>query len=130
METSYFTNLNVKLETSGLKEPLGTLFSTWIEIRDFVFEKYPKAVEVWFVSVKKYGWSFRIKDKKRAIIYLSPQKGHFRLTMVFGQKATDRILGSGISESVKTELLNSKVYMEGYFVLKYETIPVLKTSKN
>ena len=86
METSYFTNLNVKPETSGLKEPLGTLFSTWIEIRDFVPGKYPKAVEVWFVSVKKYGWSFCIKDKKRANVYLSPQKGHFRLTMIFRQK--------------------------------------------
>ena len=33
--------------------------------------------------------------------------------MVFGQKATDKILSSDISEEIKTELLNSKVYMEG-----------------
>ena len=33
--------------------------------------------------------------------------------MVFGQKATDKIIASNISDSIKTELLSSKVYMEG-----------------
>ena len=33
--------------------------------------------------------------------------------MVFGQKATDRILSSDISDFIKEELMNSKVYMEG-----------------
>jgi hypothetical protein len=33
--------------------------------------------------------------------------------MVFGQKATDQILGSDISQQVKDELMRSKVYMEG-----------------
>ena len=96
METSYFTDLNVKPQTADLYESLGILYDLWVELRDFVFEKYPKALEEWHISVKKYGWSYRIKDKKRAIVYLSPQKDHFRLTMVFGQKATDKILETGI----------------------------------
>jgi hypothetical protein len=33
--------------------------------------------------------------------------------MVFGQKATDKILETGIQKSIKDELLASKVYMEG-----------------
>jgi len=33
--------------------------------------------------------------------------------MVFGQKATDQILTSDISEFIKTEITNSKVYAEG-----------------
>lgn len=33
--------------------------------------------------------------------------------MVFGQKATDQILNSGISNEIKEELMKSKVYMEG-----------------
>ena len=39
--------------------------------------------------------------------------------MIFGQKATDKIIASNISEELKTELLNSKVYMEGR-VLRFE----------
>ena len=113
MDTSVFMDLKKEPQTEDLQVPLGKTFDLWMEIRDFVFEQYPKAVEEWHVSIKKYGWGFRIKDKKRAIVYLSPREGFFRFTMVFGQKATDRILESEISDNIKTELKNAKVYMEG-----------------
>jgi hypothetical protein len=116
METSYFMELNTTPDNENLKIAIGDLFPFWVTIRDFTFEKYPLAIEEWFVSVKKFGWSFRIKDKKRAIVYLSPRAGYFFVTMVFGQKATDQILASDISASLKTELMNSKVYMEGRVV--------------
>jgi hypothetical protein len=113
METSVFMDLTKIPKTGELQIHLGNTFEVWLEIRDFVFEKYPAAIEEWHVSVKKYGWGFRIKDKKRAIIYLSPTEGFFQVTMVFGQKATDRIFVSEISDFVKNELMNSKVYVEG-----------------
>lgn len=113
METSVFMDLAKIPETDDLMIPLGNTYQFWNEIRDFVFEKYPAAIEEWHVAVKKYGWGFRIKDKKRAIIYLSPRDGFFLVAMVFGQKATDQILNSDISAKIKDELLSSKVYMEG-----------------
>ena len=116
MDTSIFMDLSKKPETADLEIPLGNTYPIWIEIRDFVLEKYPAAVEEWHIAVKKYGWGFRIKDKKRAIIYLSPREGFFLVAMVFGQKATDQILNSDISSNVKEELMNSKVYMEGRVV--------------
>lgn len=113
MDTSIFMDLAKTPQTADLEIPLGGTFTFWKEIRDFVFAKYPAALEEWHVSVKKYGWLFRIKDKKRAIIYLSPRMGFFIVAMVFGQKATDQILSSDISSEIKDELMNSKVYMEG-----------------
>lgn len=113
METSIFMDLTKTPETADLEIPLGNTFPFWQEISDFVFAKYPAAIENWHVAVKKYGWVFRIKDKKRAIIYLSPREGFFHVAMVFGQKATDQILNSDISEEIKEELMNSKVYVEG-----------------
>jgi hypothetical protein len=113
MDTSIFMDLSKIPETTYLAFPLGKTYPIWKEIRDFVIEKYPAAIEEWHVAVKKYGWGFRIKDKKRAIIYLSPREGFFLVAMVFGQKATDQILNSDISANIKEELMNSKVYMEG-----------------
>ncbi|HSM46233.1 MAG TPA: DUF3788 family protein [Draconibacterium sp.] len=113
MDTSIFMDLSKIPETTDLAFPLGKTYPIWKEIRDFVIEKYPAAIEEWHVAVKKYGWGFRIKDKKRAIIYLSPREGFFLVAMVFGQKATDQILNSDISANIKEELMNSKVYMEG-----------------
>lgn len=113
MKTSYFTDLSKTPTTDELKIALGDRFSLWMGIRDFVIGEYPPAIEEWHVSVKKYGWGFRLKDKKRAIVYLSPKNGWFIVTFIFGQKATDEILASEINQKIKTELMNSKVYMEG-----------------
>lgn len=113
MDTSIFMDLSKTPETADLEIPLSKTYPIWMEIRDFVLEKYPAAVEEWHIAVKKYGWGFRIKDKKRAIIYLSPRAGFFQVAMVFGQKATDQILNSDISANIKEELMNTKVYMEG-----------------
>ena len=113
MDTSIFMDLSKTPIADELVAPLEKTFPFWMEIRNFVFEKYPNAFEEWHVSVKKYGWGFRIKDKKRAIIYLSPRMGFFRVAMVFGQKATNQILVSDISDSLKNELKNSRVYAEG-----------------
>jgi hypothetical protein len=55
MEASFFSDLNILPKTTELKDPLANLYKYWIEIRDFVFEHCPKAVEEWHVSVKKYG---------------------------------------------------------------------------
>ena len=113
MDTSVFMNLEVIPVANDLIEPLGESYPCWMEIRNYVFLKYPNALEEWHVSVKKYGWGFRIKDKKRAIIYLSPRKNFFRVAMVFGQRATNLILESNISDFIKTALMKSKVYAEG-----------------
>lgn len=47
------------------------------------------------------------------MIYLLPRDGFFKIAFVFGQKAVDEILKSNITESIKTELKNAKVYAEG-----------------
>ena len=70
-------------------------------------------MEEWNFPGKKYGWSYRIKDKKRAIIYLLPREGFFKVAFVFGQKATNSILAENISDTIKTELNNARVYAEG-----------------
>jgi hypothetical protein len=85
----------------------------WQEIREYTVQKYPDALQDWNYPGKKYGWSFRIKDKKRAIIYLLPREGHFKVAFVFGNKAVEKILSSTISENLKTELQNAKQFAEG-----------------
>jgi len=124
MDTSYFTDLTKIPCNEDLKVAIGDLFPVWMEIRNFVYEKYPAAVEEWHISIKKYGWLYRIKDKKRAIIYLSPREGFFKATMVFGQKAVDKIMLTDISEELKLELKSSKVYVEGR-VLRIEKVDYL-----
>lgn len=130
MDTSVFMDLTKTPQTNELKIALRRTYLLWEKIRDFVFEKYPAAIEEWHTSVKKYGWIYRIKDNKRAIIYLLPRDGFFYITMVFGQKATDQVLNSNISNFSKEELMNSKIYMEGRVIrLEINNNSILKDIK-
>jgi len=92
---------------------LGNTFEMWESLERFTLENYPKAKTEWNFSGEKFGWSYRIKDSKRVILYLLPRDNFFKTAFVFGQKATDEILESTISEAIKAELRAAKVYAEG-----------------
>ncbi|MDF1540681.1 MAG: DUF3788 family protein [Candidatus Thorarchaeota archaeon] len=79
MDISIFTEKERIPTVDDLHQPLGSTFPLWKAIRSFVVERYPDAKEEWNYPGKKYGWSFRIKDKKRAIIYLLPREGYFKV---------------------------------------------------
>ena len=96
-----------------LIEKLDSTYMLWTQIQEYVLERYPNGLCEWNFPGKKYGWSFRIKDKRRAIIYLLPRDKYFKVAFVFGQKATDIILSSDITESIKTELAQAKKQTEG-----------------
>jgi tRNA U38,U39,U40 pseudouridine synthase TruA len=113
MDKSIFIDKTKVPNDNDLFEGLGETHQLWQSIKDYVHLKYPKAIDLWNYSRDKYGWSFRIKDKKRAIVYMLPRDKYFKVAFVFGQKATDTIMKSQVSDSIKTELGSARVYAEG-----------------
>lgn len=110
---SIFIDKKNKPAAKDLQQALGDTFKIWEAIAAFAKKAYPGAVETWNFPGEKYGWSFRVSDKRRVLVYLLPRDKFFKVAFVFGQKATDEILKSDIDESIKTELENAKVYAEG-----------------
>lgn len=76
-------------------------------------QSIPPPKEEWNFPGEKYGWSFRIKDKKRAIIYRLPRDHFLKVAFVFGQKACDIIFQRGVPEAIKSDLRSAKAYAEG-----------------
>lgn len=113
MEHSIFMDKSNLPSDEDLREALGSSYKLWMDIRDAVYQKYPGGTEEWNFPGKKYGWSFRIKDKKRAIIYFLPRQEMFLVAFVFGNKAYEAILKSEVSEEIKKELTDARVYAEG-----------------
>lgn len=111
METSIFLNKFNVPSDEDLSCALMETSMFWFDFKRFVYELYPKATEEWNYS--KYGWSFKIKDKKRAIIYLLPRDKFFKIAFVFGQAAYSEIMESDICLEIKNELQHAKVYAEG-----------------
>ena len=109
----------------NLKDKLGSTFSIWNEIKSYLNISLPSPAEEWNFPGKKYGWSFRMKSKKRNIIYFIPLDGFFKVAFVFGPRAYEKVLESNINESIKHELTEARVYAEGRGVridVKHEEI--------
>lgn len=112
-DLSIFPDKNILPTERNLKTHLGDSHKLWQQIHNFVFEQYPDGIAEWNFPGKKYGWSYRIKDKKRAIIYFLPRERYFKVAFVFGDKAVAEIMESEIADSIKNELNLARKYAEG-----------------
>jgi hypothetical protein len=110
---SFFTDKKNAPVEAELQQALGKTFAEWRALSDFVKKSSPGAIEEWKFTGEKFGWSFRVRDKKRVLVYFLPRDKFFKVAFVFGQKATDRILASNISNTIKEELRTTRVYAEG-----------------
>lgn len=110
---SIFTERGHRPTEIDLEKALGDNYNLWVNLRKYTLDKAPHASQEWKFTGEKFGWSFRISDKKRVILYLLPRDGFFRVGLVFGQKATDAVLASGVSTTIKDELTSARAYAEG-----------------
>jgi hypothetical protein len=113
MALSIFEDKNVVPTNEDLSRVLAGAFSLWHAIKEFVSDSFPDVIEEWKHSGKNYGWGFRLRDKKRAIIYLTPSDGFFLFSMVLGEKATREAMSSKISKEIKEFIEAAPVYAEG-----------------
>jgi hypothetical protein len=112
-EISIFPHKESVPTDEELKVALGNTYDIWIRLHDLVMDRYPKGILDWNYPGKKWGWNYRIKDKKRAIIYFLPRENYFKVALVFGQKAYDMVMASGISVEIKNDLQQATKYAEG-----------------
>lgn len=112
-DISVFTDKTKVPTDQELEQALGDKYLLWQKIANLTYKAYPEGKEEWNYSGKNYGWSFRIKDKRRAIIYLLPRSGFFKVGIVFGDKALADIMTSNIPEEIKNDLQAAKKYAEG-----------------
>jgi hypothetical protein len=110
---SIFGDGNQMPVIQDLKRGISGTFPFWNELLKFTLKKLPGASAEWNYSGAKFGWSFRVRNQKRTIIYLLPRAGYFKVAMVFGQNATNSILQSEVNDHIKKELKNAKPYAEG-----------------
>lgn len=112
-DCSIFTDKAQRPRQEDLIIPLGETYELWQQSLQYILQEYPEGIEEWNFPGKKYGWSFRIKDKKRAIAYFLPREGYFMIAFVFGNKAMEQVLESTVADDIKQRLLQARAYTEG-----------------
>lgn len=113
MPISIFTDKAQMPSDAELKKALGNKSLLWDEIKNHTFSKYPGAAEQWAYPGKSFGWNYRIRDKKRVLVYFMPRDGYFVISLVFGGDAVKEALNSDISKDIKYIISSAKVYAEG-----------------
>lgn len=112
-DTSIFTVKETEPDDIALKKALGSMYKLWNDIKNYIHKIYPDGKDEWSFPGQKFGWSFRIKDKKRVIIYLLPRDNFFKAAFVFGEKAFKEVMNSKVNEKIKNELSEVRVFGEG-----------------
>ena len=92
---------------------LGKTAVLWDQLIAHVATRHAKLTELWAFSSAKSGWSLRLKSKERVILYLTPQEGHFLVSVVLGEKAVKAAHQSGLPPSVLSLIDGAPRYPEG-----------------
>ena len=96
-----------------LAEALGSSHRLWAEVAKYAADRHGSATTEWKFPGVKWGWSFRVKDAKRILIYMTPDDGFFRVAFAFGDKSVADAEGSALPEPIKDQLRNATRYPEG-----------------
>ncbi|MDR3652455.1 MAG: DUF3788 domain-containing protein [Paludibacter sp.] len=79
----------------------------------FIASEFDDCHTEWKYYGSKIGWSLKLFNKKRNVVFVGIEEGYFRLAFAFGEKAFQEIMKSNLPDSIKQQLSEAKVYVEG-----------------
>ena len=87
MALSAFDDKSKKPRPGDLKKMLSRTSVHWDNLVSHIADKYAPLDETWNFAGAQWGWSLRLKQKKRTVLYMTPCKGYFLVGFVLGEKA-------------------------------------------
>ena len=92
---------------------LGETAKLWDELVSWLATEKGVAWQEWQSVSPKYGWSLRLKLKKRTILYLGPCAGCFRVAFVLGDRAVAAARQSNLPKAAIKAIAEAPKYAEG-----------------
>ena len=113
MALSAFDDKNLEPGPEAVAAVLGPAAELWEKFISELETRFEPLALDWIFSGKKWGWSLRLKQKKRAVVYLTPAEGFFRAGFALGQKAVDAAFESALPRTVLDTIESAPKYAEG-----------------
>ena len=93
---------------------LGPASGVWNELIDWMADDIGVATQEWSgIYAHKYGWSLKLKQKKRTIVHLSPCGGFFRAAFILSDKAIAAAKEAKFPKKIQQALADAPRYPEG-----------------
>lgn len=96
-----------------LRSVLGAAYSPWTKLLALVAERIDPVAEVWKFSSASTGWGLRILHGDRVILYMTPQRNQFLVSVVLGEKAAAAARAARLSARVLKAIEDAPRYAEG-----------------
>ena len=100
-------------DARALRACLGKASPLWAAAVDLTRKRSPRLTEAWHFAGPRAGWTLRLVDGSRILVYLTPGEGRFRVGMVLGKKAAAAARMSGLSEAAAGIIDSAPAYAEG-----------------
>jgi len=113
MTLSILDDKSKKPNDNTRAEVLGRTKRLWDDLIDHIVQEYEPVTQEWSFGGEKYGWSIRLKRKRRTILYLISCRRYFLCAFVFGGKATEAARQSDLPSDVMKTINEAPVYGEG-----------------
>ena len=113
MALSAFDDKSKVPKAADLEKMLGRTWAHWINLIEHAASEYPPLEEKWNFAGEKWGWAFRMKQKKRTILYMTPCKGYFLVGFVLGEKAVKAAHDKGLPAPILAAIDQAPKYAEG-----------------
>ena len=110
MNEPYFGQKEVVPDEPKIRKALGDLYPAYRELVDLTG---PFSHE-WKYYGKNYGWQLKVTHKGKALLYITPLKGSFRVGFAVRENEKELLLNSKLSRKTKGELETARKYSEGY----------------
>ena len=124
MALSAFEDKKAPPDEQSLAATLGRVSGLWRQLVESLQAEHGPLREEWHFSGTRFGWSFRLKQPKRVLVYLTPCRGHFLASFALGERACAEARMAGLPASVLALIDAAPRYAEGRGV----RIPVRRKS--
>jgi len=113
-----------------LADALGKVYPIWKDLIVDLRRDLKLDGEEWKTYSIKAGWSLRLLQRKRNIIYLAPESGCFGASLILGDRAMTAAKSANLPARARDLLTNAKRYPEGTAVrievLRAKDVEVVK----
>ncbi|HMK54172.1 MAG TPA: DUF3788 family protein, partial [Methanobacteriaceae archaeon] len=109
MEKRPFLDSDIKPVDSTLKSTLDNSYSYYESLMG-IADSYLKD---WNFS-KSSGWMLKVHDKNKALFYIIPLKGEFKVSMAIRENERNAFLEDNDLEAIQGMIKSAKKYREGY----------------
>ena len=108
-----FINKPDKPGNDDLAAELGPAKALWDQLIADLAAECDAGIQEWKCYSPKYGWSLRLKHKKRTIVYLAPYQGCFGAAFILGDRAVQAARQSKLSQRALKIIDAAPRYPEG-----------------